>query len=108
MGASPSSRIFYSRVKGEVERDLGLLSLPKLHIFRPSLLLGNRMEHRKGERFGAAVMKGLKPLMRGPLRKYRAIQADTVARAMIAAAGQRDGGGIAVHAGDRIEQLAKG
>jgi uncharacterized protein YbjT (DUF2867 family) len=88
MGANPQSGVFYSRVKGELENALAELGLPALLIFRPSLLLGERQEHRAGERIGAAVMKVAGPLMVGGLRKYRAIHGRTVARAMVHAVGQ--------------------
>ncbi|MDB4894438.1 MAG: oxidoreductase [Firmicutes bacterium] len=88
MGANPHSRVFYSRVKGELENGLAELGLTALLIFRPSLLLGERQEHRPGERIGAAVMKVVGPLMVGGLRKYRAIHGRIVAQAMVYAAGQ--------------------
>ena len=50
LGADPSSSIFYNRVKGEMEQALLQLPLPKLSIFRPSLLSGKRKEFRFGER----------------------------------------------------------
>jgi uncharacterized protein YbjT (DUF2867 family) len=93
-GASPSSSIFYSRVKGEVERDLADLGLPKLHIFRPSLLLGQRSEHRRGERFWGVAMKALNPLLIGSWRKYRAVQGEAVAAAMIRTANDNSPPGI--------------
>jgi uncharacterized protein YbjT (DUF2867 family) len=83
MGASASSRIFYSRVKGEVEEALSRLELPALHIFRPSLLLGKREEFRFGERVASLLLPPLGPL----LGKYRPIHARTVAHAMRQAAG---------------------
>jgi hypothetical protein len=81
-------------VLGELERDLEELELPKLHLFRPSLLLGERREHRAGESVDAAVMKGMNFLFRGPFRKYRAIQADIV-----------EADGILIYEGDRITML---
>ncbi|MCC3373841.1 oxidoreductase [Cohnella sp. REN36] len=108
MGAAPDSRFFYNRVKGEIERDLGTLPLPVLRIFRPSLLLGEREQFRAGERFASIIMKAAAPLLAGPLRRYRAIGADTVAAAMIAAANRRDDAGsrIVVYANDRLPGLA--
>lgn len=79
MGANPSSRVFYSRVKGETEEALRELDLPSLQIFRPSLLLGEREEFRLGERFMAV----LAPLFKGPLRKYSPIQGKYVAKSML-------------------------
>ncbi|MNW59398.1 hypothetical protein D3C74_373120 [compost metagenome] len=42
MWASEQSWMFYTRVKGQLERDLLSLGLPRLVILRPSLLLGDR------------------------------------------------------------------
>lgn len=53
---------------------------------RPSILLGERSEHRPGERAGILVGQLLAPLLMGPLRKYRPIHADDVAAAMLYAA----------------------
>ncbi len=80
MGASTSSSIFYNQVKGEVERDLTALNYPTLLIFRPSLLLGNRSDKRLGERIGSGVMRLFAPLIPA---KYKAIDADKVANAML-------------------------
>jgi uncharacterized protein YbjT (DUF2867 family) len=83
IGADPESRVFYSRVKGETEAAVRNLPYRGVQIFRPSLLLGARPEFRLGERIamlGAPVMTGL---LFGRLRRYRPIQAATVARAMV-------------------------
>lgn len=82
-GANSTSIFFYNRVKGEVEQALSDLGFEKLNIFRPSLLLGKRNEERLGEEIGTAVFKVVNPLLAGPLRKYRAIQAKVVAKAML-------------------------
>jgi uncharacterized protein YbjT (DUF2867 family) len=83
LGANAKSIIFYSRVKGEVEEALKKLSLPHLFIFRPSLLLGNRQEHRAGEKMAASVYKVLSPVFSGPLKKYKGVEAKQVAFAMM-------------------------
>jgi uncharacterized protein YbjT (DUF2867 family) len=83
LGADPHSRIFYNRVKGEVEEAIGKISFPTMNIFRPSLLLGDRKEHRTGEKAGAFIMSGLKYMMVGPFRKYRPIQSRDVAKVMV-------------------------
>ena len=82
-GANSSSMFFYNRVKGEVEKALTELEFKNLNIFRPSLLLGKRKEQRFGEEVGAVISKVVNPLLVGPLRKYRAIQAEVVAKAML-------------------------
>lgn len=83
MGADPNSSLFYSKLKGEVERDLKAIPFKSIYIYRPSLLVGDRQESRLSENLMAKVMKVLNPLMVGGLRKYRSISAATVARAML-------------------------
>ncbi|MDF3821455.1 NAD-dependent epimerase/dehydratase family protein [Leptospira sp. 96542] len=82
MGSHSESIIFYNRVKGELERDLILLKLPFLGIFRPSLLLGNREETRFGEKVGEFV-SGFIPFGIFGLDKMRPIPAELVAKSMI-------------------------
>lgn len=79
LGADARSRIFYNRVKGEVERDIKALGLAALTIAQPSLLLGPREKQRRGERI-AAALAWLTP------DKYKPIHARDVAAALIAAA----------------------
>ena len=104
MGANPSSPIFYNSVKGEIEKALRDLDLPTLQVFRPSLLLGNRDEFRISEKIASVIMRILAPLFLGPLRKYSAIEARSVANAMILAA-QRTLPGIHVYETDQIALL---
>jgi uncharacterized protein YbjT (DUF2867 family) len=82
MGADTKSLFFYNRVKGEVEEALNRLNLPSLHLFRPSLLLGEREEFRFGEKLAEKASGVLNNLMIGPLRPYRGIRAKKVAIAM--------------------------
>ena len=79
-GADARSRVFYSRVKGEVEQALGAQGWPSLLLLRPSLLLGDRQESRPGERIAVVASRLLGPLLR-PLAA-RPIEAVTVAKAM--------------------------
>jgi len=83
IGADPASRVFYSRVKGETEAAIGRLHYQSTQIFRPSLLLGQRREFRAGERMAMILAPVLSLALIGPLRRYRAIHAETVARAMV-------------------------
>lgn len=105
MGADPGSSIFYNRVKGEVERDTTALGYKRFSVFRPSLLLGYRQEFRLGERIATVFMKGLRFLFSGPLKKYRAIEGVTVARAMVYVAEQQKPS--AVYLNDEIFDLGK-
>lgn len=108
LGADARSRVFYNRVKGETEEALEVLDFKTLAIFRPSLLLGPRVEPRLGERIGAVVMWLADPLLLGSLRKYRAIQAEVVARAMLRCSFGRDGQGVLIFPSDEIEDLGGG
>jgi uncharacterized protein YbjT (DUF2867 family) len=107
LGADPHSRIFYTRIKGEVEEAVRKISFIALHIFRPSFLLGKRGEPRPRERVGIAVMSVLKHVMLGPLEKYQAIQASDVANAMVRVA-QMNLTGVRVYESDTIKALAHG
>lgn len=104
LGADPKSSVFYNQVKGETERDLAELDFQALHLLRPSLLLGDRDQFRPGERFGEITLKIFKPLLLGPLRKYRAIHADTVAKGLIAAVNSGKNG-IQIWESDAVQEL---
>lgn len=106
LGADPASRVFYNRVKGEVETAIGELNYERFCVLRPSLLLGTRDEFRPGERAAQIVMQVIQPLLRGKAKKYRAIHADTVARALIALAAV-DEPGRKTYESDDIEKLAR-
>ena len=96
MGADAESPIYYSRVKGEMEAAVRQTPFRAIHIFRPSLLLGERATPRPGERLGAMGLRLLRPLLRGPLLKYRPVAAAAVAAAMLQAAAD-DSDGVRVH-----------
>lgn len=97
-GANRSSRNFYLKLKGEVEESLKSVGLGALHIMRPSVLLGEREEVRKGERLGQGVMKFFRPLI--PSR-YKPIEAVQVARAMVVA-GSKAEKGVEIWEYDRL------
>jgi uncharacterized protein YbjT (DUF2867 family) len=101
LGADVNSRFYYSRVKGEMEESISQTPFRAIHIFRPSLLLGERAAPRLGERFGAAVLALVHPLLRGGWRKYRPVAAATVAQAMLRAA-EDDGGGVRIHSSEAL------
>jgi uncharacterized protein YbjT (DUF2867 family) len=83
IGADPLSRNYYLRIKGEMEKKIMELNFRTLVIMRPSILLGDRGEKRFGENAGKVMMKLFGPFFAGKFRKYRAIEAKTVARAMV-------------------------
>lgn len=81
--ANSNSRIFYNRLKGEVEEVIATFSYQALHIFRPSFLLGNRAEQRMGERIVKSIFKAIAFLLPS---SWKPIEAADVAKAMIATA----------------------
>lgn len=83
MGADASSIIFYSKIKGKLENELKQLGYESLSIFRPSFITGDRKEKRTGEKIGLVFMKLINPLLIGPLKKYKAVSALAIAKAMI-------------------------
>ena len=78
IGADPGSRIFYNRVKGEVERAIIALGYDATTIVRPSLLLGDRAEVRRGEQV-AKWFAWATP------RRWKPVEASDVAAALVAA-----------------------
>ena len=113
MGASAQSRVFYSRVKGEMEEAIRALGLPGVSIMRPSLLLGERQPHsrkerqsfRLGETVAIWLFRRLSFLFRGPLRKYRAIEARDVAAIMLRVA-QMYLPGTHIYENDQLHAMA--
>lgn len=106
-GASARSRVFYSRMKGELERDVQALGWRRLHILRPSFLDGPREASRPMERLGIAATNAINAL--GLLRRWRPVPADTVAQAMLqAAALPEDAAGARIWELDAIFDLAGG
>lgn len=83
LSADPRSPIHYSRVKGRAEQALGEVGFDALHVVRPSLLLGERTEHRAGEALAQRVAPLIGLFMRGPLAKYRPIDARAVAQSLV-------------------------
>ncbi|WP_394836938.1 oxidoreductase [Pendulispora rubella] len=107
VGADVRSRNFYLRVKGETERDVEALGFQVLQIFRPSFLVGERHVRRPGEAVAGVVSRGVAGALVGPLRKYRPIEASTVAAAMVRSLVQPGQGepGHHVHTFDGIQSL---
>jgi len=83
VGADPAAKNFYLRVKGEVEQQLGRVGIPRLDILRPGLLRGAREELRPAERLGMIASPLADLFLHGQYSKYRSIQADVVARAIV-------------------------
>lgn len=89
LGADKNSSVFYNRVKGEVEEAIDNISFHSTHVFRPSLLLGDRTEKRAGEEAATTFFKLFGFLIPA---KYKPIDSAKVARAMLAFAKQNNSG----------------
>ena len=105
VGANAGSSVFYLRTKGETERDIIALGIPRTHIFRPSQLLGQREESRPLERFIIAAWPVVDWMLVGGARKYRGIAGAEVARAMVHAA-NAGATGTRVHEWAEMKELA--
>ena len=93
VGADPYSRNTYLRVKGETEKDLKALKLPRLDIMRPGLLRGRRQNDlRPAEAAGQLLAPAADLFLRGNRAKYRSMRDADLADACIAAAMARAGG----------------
>ena len=84
MGADAGSRIFYSRVKGEMEDALRALGFETLVIARPSMLAGDRealgQPVRGGEGLALKITRALAPLIPD---NYKSISVADVAHALV-------------------------
>jgi uncharacterized protein YbjT (DUF2867 family) len=103
LGADAESGNFYLRTKGEMEEAISRSGIPQVHFFRPSMLLGPRTESRPAETMGKIAMQALSFLFIG--KKYSAIHANTVAKAMIRIA--TEPGYSSVIESDQIAALGK-
>jgi uncharacterized protein YbjT (DUF2867 family) len=107
LGADVHSRLFYNRVKGEMEEAVAKIPFYAVKIFRPSLLLGDRFESRPVEALGIFFVKALSVLLFvGGMRRYRAVHAQTVAKAMLRAA-QRRVDGVEILESEDIQSLGQ-
>jgi uncharacterized protein YbjT (DUF2867 family) len=106
IGADKNSRAFYLRVKGEVEDAVSKLSFKSVQIFRPSLISGDRKGARPNEAIAVALMKLVSFALVGRLRRYRPIEAKTIAEAMLSVAKQQNVG-VTVHESERIQILGE-
>ena len=69
IGADVKAKSFYTRLKGETENDIEKVPLKTIHIYRPSLLTGDRKEKRTLERIATVAMKFINYLLIGSLQK---------------------------------------
>lgn len=82
-GANPKSKIFYSRMKGELEEAIKNLHFNKLTIFNPGML-DRKDTDRTGEVLGARIIKFVNKL--GCLESQKPLPTNVLAQAMVNAA----------------------
>ncbi|MEM1134523.1 MAG: NAD(P)H-binding protein [Bacteroidota bacterium] len=101
MGANASSMVYYNRIKGEIETAIKNMPFQSVHIFRPSLLLGNRQEQRIGEDIGKFLAQTFDFLIPA---KYKGITGEQVAKAMFAKAQDKKEGHF-IHESDTLRKI---
>lgn len=107
VGAQPDASVFYSRVKGELERDLQKMGFPRLDILRPGLLIGARKGSRPVEAFLQRIAPVANRIMLGAWRRYRSIEARELAQCLLALASQQTPG-VFIHQFDEMSALLSG
>jgi len=85
MGANAQSKIFYNKVKGELEQHIQSLNLEYTSILRPSLLIGERQEQRTLEDLTQKLYQKFSHLVPDTF-KYKPVTASQVAHTMVEAA----------------------
>lgn len=79
LGADSSSKVFYNKTKGEMERDVLKQNIENTYILQPSLIVGDRSEWRLGESVAGVFMKIFDFLIP---KRYKIIKAKTISKAM--------------------------
>ncbi|GAA4166101.1 oxidoreductase [Chryseobacterium ginsenosidimutans] len=79
-GADPKSRIFYSKMKGELEEAVKQLHFNKITIFNPGML-ERKDSDRTGEVLGSRIIKFANKI--GLLESQKPLPTDILAKAMI-------------------------
>lgn len=89
LGADTASRVFYNRVKGEMQQAVSALGLESVVFMQPSLLVGDRRALGQPARAGEDwALRLLRPVLGWVPRGVRPIAADDVAQAMLQAAAE--------------------
>ena len=78
-GAKAQSKLFYNRMKGQLEDAIKALGFPRLLIFQPSILIRSNSD-RSGENFTVKAFNFLNKL--GILKRYRPMPTAVLAQRM--------------------------
>ncbi len=103
VGADAHAMNFYLKIKGDVEKEIAALQFERFHVFRPSLVLGDRKEFRFMELMAKGVMNLIGPLFFGSIKKYRGVFAKDIAAAMLVAAKNPTHGMFVHHYADMMK-----
>ncbi len=82
IGANSNSSNFYIQLKGSIENAIKQCAYKSIHVYQPALLIGKRNEQRTGEGIAQKIVPWFNWMFVGALKKYHAITATEVARAM--------------------------
>ena len=82
-GANTKSKLFYNRIKGELEESMKKLNFPKLTIFQPGMLERPESE-RPGEVLGLKLLKFANKI--GLFKSQKPLPTSILAKAMVTAA----------------------
>lgn len=104
IGADAKSRNFYLKTKGEIQDFLKDSNFKSVSVLQPSILLGNRTEFRLGEIIGGFFMKLFSFIFTGSIKKYKPIESETVAKAMLTL-GQKNNSGFKIYESDVIQEI---
>jgi uncharacterized protein YbjT (DUF2867 family) len=83
INAHRRSPFFYARTKGEMEAEVVATGPTAVHLFQPSLLLGERDESRPAEWLGIQAMRLAQPALHNRRSKLAPVSARQLARAMV-------------------------
>lgn len=101
--ADAGSSVFYARLKGKTEDALKKLGFARLTIFRPSMIIAERINRRWAESMLFPLLPLADKLMMGAFTKYRSIPVETLAKAIAAFAHQQGNGTRTLYWQDMID-----
>jgi len=104
LGANPNSKVFYNRVKGQMQQQLTDLKLPSLQIYQPSLIDAERNEVRRGERIALILFRAISWMFVGALKRYKAIRATDIALFM-SETSKNAGNGVKIWYSEQMQPL---
>ena len=82
VGANINSKLFYLRVKTQLEDRLKDLKFDRLILFRPSIIVTPKNRYGFSQALTLQFYPWLDPLLRGSFNQYRSIKVETLGQAM--------------------------